>query len=91
MWWGRRSDSSSHLQAKADDVGNMRDDDGHLALYEFVKHLHCLTGLVLFKQGRRESFNQNNCSLTEFDEKLSDIYERWPHSLWWGASGQQSD
>lgn len=73
---GRRSDSSSHLQAKADDVGNMRDDDGHLTLYEFVKHLHCLTGLVLFKEGRRESFNQNNRSLTEFDEKFSDIYER---------------
>lgn len=73
MWWGRGSDSSAHLQAKTDDVSNMRDDDGHLTLYEFVKDLHCLTGLVLFKQGGRGSFNQNIFSLTQLDAKFSNI------------------
>lgn len=53
------SGDSSHLQTKADDVSNMGDDDGHFTFYEFVKHLHCLTGLVLFKQGGRGSFNRN--------------------------------
>lgn len=37
----------------------MRDDDRHLTLYKFIKHLHCLTGLVLFKQGGRELLNRN--------------------------------
>lgn len=41
----------SHLQAEADNVGDMGDDDGHLALDEFVKHFHCLAGVVLCKQG----------------------------------------
>lgn len=49
-------ESSSHLQTKADDVSNMRDDDGHFTFYELIKHLHCLTGLVLFK---RESCKHN--------------------------------
>lgn len=39
--------SCSHLQAEADDVGNMGDDDGHLALDELVEHLHGLAGVVL--------------------------------------------
>lgn len=43
-----------HLQAEADDVGNVRDDDGHLAIDELVKHLHCLAGVVLCKRGGRE-------------------------------------
>lgn len=38
---------SSHLQAEADNVGNMRDDDGHFALHELIKDLHGLAGLVL--------------------------------------------
>lgn len=38
---------SSHLQAEANDVSNMRDDDGHFTLHELIKYLHGLTGLFL--------------------------------------------
>lgn len=38
----------TYLQAEADYVSDMGDDDGHLTLYELIEHLHSLTGMVLY-------------------------------------------
>lgn len=50
----------------------MRNDDGHLALDELVKHLHRLAGVVLCKRGGRRgrgSFNSKAPPSTRFGRK----------------------
>lgn len=43
----------SYLQEEADNVSNMWDDNGHLTLHELIKHLHGLTGLVLWRERQK--------------------------------------
>lgn len=46
----------TYLQAEADYVSDMGDDDGHLTLYELIEHLHSLAGMVLYIQRKTQSF-----------------------------------
>lgn len=64
-----------NLQAEADNVGNMWDNDGHFTLHQLIKHLHGLTGLVLYTNSKFEQFNRSNLSINinTFNWKWTDL------------------